>query len=291
MRGVVFREGFHDYSIRTGGIEVYPRLIATEHRRAFDPDSVTSGIVELDALLGGGLNRGTSTLCMGPAGAGKSTLSMLYAASAAARGETAYFATLDEGLPTLLERSEGLGIPARELMQSGDLHIEVVDPAELSPGRFVTEVRRQVEREGARVVVIDSLNGLLAALPGEEYLTIQLHELLGFLNNLGVVTILVMAQYGILGQGMFNPVDVSYLADTILLLRYFESAGAVRQAISVVKKRSGRHERTIRELQLGPESIRVGRPLAEFHGVLTGVPSYLGLKGPLLEGADDGFRL
>jgi len=287
MRGVVFREGFHDYNIRTGGIEVYPRLVAMEHRTTFLRSMITSGIEELDSLLGGGLNRGTNALCIGPAGAGKSTISLQFAAAAAQSGEYAHYVSFDEGLPILLERSEGLGMDTRRLMESGHLQIEVVDPAELSPGWFISHVRMQVEQKNATVVVIDSLNGFLAAMPGEEYLTIQLHELLAYLNNKGVTSILVMAQYGILGQGMFNPVDVSYLADTILLLRYFESAGAVRQAISVVKKRSGRHERTIRELLLGPDRIRVGRPLEEFQGVLTGVPNYIGRRGPLLEGRDD----
>jgi len=290
IRGVVFREGFHDYNIRTGGLEVYPRLVATEHSTEFSSVLMESGIKELDSLLGGGLNRGTSALCMGPAGAGKSTISLRYAAAAAARGEYAYYVTFDEGMPTLLERAEGLGMGVRHLVKTGRLHIQVVDPAELSPGHFISTVRHQVEEKDASVVVIDSLNGFLAAMPGEEYLTIQLHELLAFLNNKGVTSILVMAQYGILGQGMFNPVDVSYLADTILLLRYFESSGEVRQAISVVKKRSGRHERTIRELQLGPDTIRVGRPLAEFQGVLTGVPNYIGRRQPLMEGCDDGDR-
>jgi circadian clock protein KaiC len=286
LRGAMFREGFHDYNIRTGGLEVYPRLVAMEHLDTFPKTLVTSGIDELDSLLGGGMNRGTSALCMGPAGAGKSTISLRYAAAAAERGEYAYYVTFDEGLPTLLERAEGLGMAVRRLVGMGSLHIEVVDPAELSPGHFVSSVRMQVEKNGASVVVIDSLNGFLAAMPGEDYLTIQLHELLAFLNNKGVTSILVMAQYGILGQGMFNPVDVSYLADTILLLRYFESGGAVHQAISVVKKRSGQHERTIRELQLGPDRIRVGRPLAEFQGVLTGVPNYVGRQRPVVEEND-----
>ena len=259
--------------------------MALEHPGQFARDLLASGITELDALLGGGLNRGTSTLCIGPAGAGKSTISLRYAAAAAEKGEYAYYVTFDEGLPTLIERAEGLGINVTRLMKAGNLKIEVADPAELSPGHFIDEVISQVDGKKARVVVIDSLNGFLAAMPGEEYLTIQLHELLAYLNHQGAVSIMVMAQYGILGQGMFNPVDVSYLADTILLLRYFENAGAVRQAISVVKKRSGRHERTIRELQLGPDRIRVGRPLAEFQGVLTGVPSYVGVR-PLPEGAD-----
>jgi circadian clock protein KaiC len=194
----------------------------------------------------------------------------------------------DEGLPTLIERAHGLGIHLERLMDSGRLHIQLADPAELSPGHFVQDVLDQVAEKKATVVVIDSLNGFLAAMPGEDYLTIHLHELLAFLNFQGVTTILVMAQYGILGQGMFNPVDVSYLADTILLLRYFESRGEVRQAISVVKKRSGRHERTIRELQLGPDRVRVGRPLTEFQGVLTGVPTYIGGDTPVVERAGNG---
>ena len=288
LRGVQFREGFHDYAIHTGGLRVYPRLVATEHKRKFRPEQVLSGIPELDSLLGGGLNSGTSTLLMGPAGAGKSTIALRYAAAAAQRGEYAYCVMFDEGLPTLMERAQGLGIDLERLMDSGRLHIQLADPAELSPGHFVQDVLDQVAEKKAKVVVIDSLNGFLAAMPGEDYLTIHLHELLAFLNLQGVTTILVMAQYGILGQGMFNPVDVSYLADTILLLRYFESRGEVRQAISVVKKRSGRHERTIRELQLGPDRIRVGRPLTEFQGVLTGVPTYIGGDTPVVERAGNG---
>jgi circadian clock protein KaiC len=288
LRGVQFREGFHDYNIRTGGLEVYPRLIATEHKRHFSRQLVASGIAELDMLLGGGINKGTSTLVMGPAGTGKSTIALRYAAAASQRGERAYFVTFDETLATLLERAEGLGMPIEPLIDSGRLLIEVIDPAELSPGHFVSRVRAEVEQSQATVVVVDSLNGLLAAMPGEDYLTIQLHEMLAYLNYQGVATILVMAQYGILGQSMTTPIDVSYLADSIVLLRYFENRGEVRQAISVVKKRSGRHERTIRELLLEAGAIRVGRPLTEVQGVLTGVPNYVGLQGPLLEERERG---
>jgi circadian clock protein KaiC len=227
---------------------------------------------------------------MGPAGAGKSTIALRYAAAAAERGEYAYYVTFDEGFSTLFERARGLGIQLHPLLESGRLALEVIDPAELSPGHFIDKVREEVESKEARVVVIDSLNGFLAAMPGEDFLTIQLHELIAYLNNKGVASILVMAQYGILGQGMASPVDVSYLADTILLLRYFENSGEVRQAISVVKRRNGRHERTIRELQLGPDTIRVGRPLSEFQGVLTGVPTYVGRQGPLLEELNDGAK-
>ncbi len=281
LRGVRFREGFHDYNIRTGGLVVYPRLVASEHHTTFSRELILSGIKELDFLLGGGLNKGTSTLMMGPAGVGKSTIALRYAASAAERGEYAYFIMFDETLPTLIERAEGLGINIRPLLDNGKLHIRLMDPTDISPGYFISTVREEVERKGASVVVIDSINGLLAALPGEHNFIVQLHELLVFLNLRGVATILVMAQYGILGQSMGSPVDVSYLADTILLLRYFESSGEVQQAISVVKRRSGKHERTIRELELGPEAIRIGKPLTEFQGILTGVPTYVGTKRQL----------
>ncbi|SRR5579883_482992 len=288
LRGAQFREGFHDYSIRTGGLEVYPRLVAAEHKCDFSPKLIESGISELDTLLGGGLNRGTSTLIMGPAGAGKSTIALQYAAAAAGRGEYAYCISFDESMPIILERARGLGMDFESLMKHGKLQLALVDPAELSPGQFVNRIRAEVEEKDAGTVVIDSLNGFLAAMPGEDYLTIQLHELLAFLNYKGITTILVMAQYGILGHGMITPVDVSYLADTILLLRYFESGGEVRQAISVVKKRSGPHERTIRELRLGPHGVRVGKPLAEFQGVLTGVPTYIGEEHPVMERTGNG---
>ncbi len=287
FRGVKFREGYHDYKLLTGGLEVYPRLVAAEHRTAFPKKAMQSGIPELDALLGSGLNAGTSTLILGPAGTGKSTISLLYAVSAAKRGEGALFLTFDEDLAMIRERMEGLGVAIDPHLDSGALVIEVIDPSELSPGHFMAHCREFVAR-GNKLLVIDSLNGLLAAMPSEEHLLMQLRELLSFLNNQGMTTLVVMAQYGILGQGMANPIDVSHLADTVLLLRYFEAGGEVRQAISVVKKRSGRHERTIRELKFGGDGIHVGRPLTEFHGILTGVPSYIGSKGPLLSGTTDG---
>lgn len=286
LRGVVFREGFHDYDIRTGGLVVYPRLVATQHHTEFHPEMVTSGIPHLDDLLGGGLNRGTSTLLVGPAGAGKSSISLQYAACSAQSGERAMYITFDEGYGTLAERALSLGTDIRKLQAHGLLKLSFVDPADLSPGRFVETIRQEVDAHGTRVVVIDSLNGFLAAMPSEAYLDIQLRELLSYLNNCGVVTILVLAQYGILGQGMVSPVDVSYLSDTILLLRYFEYRGEVRQAISVVKKRSGRHERSIRELILETGGIRVGEPLRDFHGVLTGVPVFTG-TGALRDGIYD----
>jgi circadian clock protein KaiC len=285
-RGVKFREGFHDYAIRTGGIELYPRLVAAEHRTHFPRQLIQSGIGELDTLLGGGLNAGTSTLIMGPAGTGKSTLSMRYAASAAERGERAYFVSFDEDLAMMRERLQGLGIDINSLLAGGNLIVEFVDPSELSPGHFIARCRDEVAN-GARLVIIDSLNGLLAAMPSEEYLVMQLRELLTFLNNQGVSTILILAQYGILGLAVSSPVDVSHLADSVLLLRYFENAGVVRQALSVVKKRSGGHERSIRELRFGTNGIQVGQPLTEFRGVLTGVPTYIGSHLPLFTGDDD----
>jgi circadian clock protein KaiC len=197
-----------------------------------------------------------------------------------------YFIAFDEDLAMMRERLDGLGINIARLVEAGNLVIEIVDPSELSPGHFVARCRDEVAN-GATLVIIDSLNGFLAAMPSEEFLVMQLRELLTFLNNQGATTIMIMAQYGILGQGVSSPVDVSHLADTVLLLRYFESTGEVRQAVSVVKKRSGRHERTIRELKFGSNGIHVGRPLTEFQGVLTGVPTYIGSQGPLLSGADD----
>ncbi|MBL8209318.1 MAG: AAA family ATPase [Bryobacterales bacterium] len=285
-RGVKFREGYHDYSILTGGLELYPRLVASEHRRAFWTEVVKSGVPELDTLLGGGLNPGTSTLVIGPAGAGKSTICFQYAVAAAERGQDACFLTFDEDLAMIRTRMAGLGVAVDPLLESGKLTVEVIDPSELSPGHFTARCRHRVQ-EGTKLLVIDSLNGLLAAMPSEEHLLMQLRELLSFLNNQGVTTLIVMAQYGILGQGMASPIDLSHLADTVLLLRYFEAAGEVCRAMSVVKKRSGRHERTIRELRFSSRGIHVGRPLHEFQGILTGVPTYVGAAGPLLAGTGD----
>ncbi len=287
LRGSRFRGGFHDFNIQTGGIEVFPRLVAAEHRREFAQESISSSVPELDALLGGGLDRGTSTLIMGPAGSGKSSIAAQFVACAARRGELAAVFVFDEGVNIHLARAAGLGIDMREGVKSGRIRIQQIDPAELSPGEFAHRVQQVVERDGARVVVIDSLNGYLQAMPDERFLTAQMHELLTYLNQQGVVTMLVMAQHGFLGAQMASPVDVSYLADTVMLLRYFEAGGAVRRAISVVKKRTGYHEDTIRELRLSSKGIQVGEPLTDFHGVLTGVPVYLGGKAaPRREGDD-----
>jgi circadian clock protein KaiC len=274
VRGSRYREGYHDFSIETGGIVVHPRLIAAEHKPGFKRELVPSGLQELDRLLGGGVDTGTSTLLMGPAGAGKSTIAVRYALSAAERGDKSVIFTFDESSGTLLERARGLGMSLDQYIDSGLIKLQQVDPAELSPGEFVAAVRGSVRDGGAKVVIIDSLNGFLNAMPGEKFLSLQLHEMLSFLGQQGVATIMTLAQHGFVGTAMGTPVDVSYLADTVLLFRYFEAAGEVKQAISVLKKRSGSHERSIRELIFGNGRISIGPALAEFEGVLTGVPKF-----------------
>ena len=272
MRGRPFRGGFHDFIIRTGGLDVFPRLVAAEHHRMFDGEPLKSGVAELDKLAGGGLHRGTSTLLMGPAGSGKSTIATQYAVCAAERGERSVIFAFDESVATLITRAEGLGIPLRKHVDAKRIGVQQVDPGELSPGEFVHRIRRAVEQDGARVVVIDSLNGYLNAMPEERYLTIQLHEMLTYLGQQGVVTLMVVAQRGLLGTGMQAPVDASYLADTVIALRYFEARGKLRRAISVVKKRSGMHEDTLRELHLTHGGVALGEPLHDFHGVMSGIP-------------------
>ena len=273
MREVAFRGGFHDLVIRTGGVEVFPRLVAAEHHEPFEPEQMRSGVSELDALLGGGLDRGTSTLLMGPAGSGKSSIATQYAVAAARRGENVAYFTFDEGLDILKARASSLGMELDEHIDNKRIAVKQIDPAELSPGEFSAVVRKAVEQTSARVVVIDSLNGFLQSMPEERFLTVQLHELLTFLRQRGVLTLLLMAQHGFLGR-MEVPADVSYLADTVMLTRYFEASGRVRKALSVVKKRSGMHEDTIRELVVTSSGLVVGAPLSGFQGVLTGVPQY-----------------
>jgi circadian clock protein KaiC len=275
-RATEFRGGFHDYVIRRGGLEVFPRLVASEHRRHSDHETLGSGIADLDSLLGGGIVGGTSTLIVGGAGTGKSTIAAQFAAAAAARGQRAALFIFDESTTTLLTRTDGLGIDLRAGLEAGRVSIQPVDPAELSPGQFIHAVRRAAEKDGAKVVVIDSLNGYLNAMPNERFLVIQLHEILAYLGQLGVATILIGAHQGVIGPAMTTPVDASYLADAVILLRYFESRGEVRQAISVMKKRGGAHERTIRPFTLANGRIELGEPLREFRGVLTGVPSFEG---------------
>jgi circadian clock protein KaiC len=285
MRGARFREGFHDYTIETGGISVFPRLVAAEHHPATARECVLSGIGELDKLLGGGIHSGTSNLMMGPAGCGKSSIATLYAVAAAERGVKAAIFTFDETLGTLIERSEGLGMNLTQATKSGKIIMHQIDPAEMGAGEFVHRVRAAVE-QGVRLIVIDSLNGFFYAMSGEQAVMLQIHELLAYLDQMGVTTILTMAQHGFVGSNMNAPVDVSYVADSVLLFRYFESQGAVKQAISVVKKRTGSHERSIRELSFQGGAIQVGEPLTKFEGVLTGVPKYIGGLAGLATGAE-----
>ena len=281
MRGRAFRGGFHDFLIRSGGLEVFPRLVAAEHHRPFDADPLKSGVAELDRLTGGGLHRGTSALLMGPAGAGKSTIATQYAVAAAERGERSVLFTFDESVATLIMRSQGLGIDLKKHIDAKRIRVQQVDPGELSPGEFIYAIRHAVEREAARVVVIDSLNGYLNAMPEERFLTIQLHEVLTYLGQQGAVTLMVVAQRGLLGSGMQTPVDASYLADTVIALRYFEAGGQLRRAISVVKKRSGAHEDTLREFKLRRGGVVLGEPLHDFHGVMSGIPAFTRLDEPL----------
>ena len=273
MRGSAFRGGYHDFMIRTGGLEVLPRLVASEHHKRFPAEPLRSGVAQIDSLLGGGLDRGTSALLMGPAGAGKSTIAAQFLCSAAKQGEKCVVYTFDESVGTALARADGLGLDMKACIDSGNVRIQQVDPGELSPGEFIYRIRREVEKEGVKVVMIDSLNGYLNAMPGERFLTIHLHELLMYLGSQGVATLLIGAHQGLIGAQMHTPVDASYLADAVILLRYFEAHGEVRQAISVMKKRGSNHERTIREFGM-EGGIAVGDPLREFRGVLTGVPMY-----------------
>jgi len=282
MRGIKFREGYHDYLIATGGLQIFPRLVAAHHDGGGAVLDVTSGVAELDAMLGGGIESGTSTMIMGPSGVGKSTLTAQYIASAARRGERSVVYSFDESPATWTARAERLGMGMVAHLEAGLVTLRQVDPAELTPGELAEDVRRRVE-DGVRVVVIDSLNGYRNAMPEENFLILHLHEMLSYLSQRGVLSLLVMAQYGLVGQDVAAPVDLSYLADTVILLRYFEAFGQVRQAISMVKKRSGPHEHSVRELRIGKTGLRVGRELREFHGVLAGQLGYTGEAQPLLD--------
>jgi circadian clock protein KaiC len=273
-RGRAFRGGNHDYVIRRGGLQVYPRLVAAEHRRDADHMKLMSDIPALDELLGGGLERGTSTLLVGAAGTGKSTIAAQFAVAAADRRQHAALFLFDESVETLLSRTTALGIDVRSHLDSRQITVQSIDPAELSPGELVHQIRIAVEERDASIIVIDSLNGYLNAMPGERYLIIQLHELLMYLGHRGVATILIGAHQGLIGTSMNTPVDASYLADAVILLRYFEAGGEVRQAISIVKKRGGQHERTIREFRMTRGGLEIGEPLREFRGVLSGMPVY-----------------
>ncbi len=276
IRGVKFSGGHHDYTIEHGGLRVYPRMVPAETYPKFDRKPISSGISQLDHLLGGGLDRGTSNLFMGPAGTGKSTLAIQYALAAAERGEHAAIYAFEESMNTLLSRTSSLGMNLPKYIDAGKLTIQKIDPAELSPGEFADLIRHSVEKNNTRVVVIDSLNGYLHAMPQEQFLILQLHELLAYLGNHGVATLLVLAQQGLMGAMMSTPIDLTYLADTVIITRYFEAEGAVKKAVSVIKKRGGFHEATIREFSVGKEGVQVGPPLDRFRGVLTGVPELIG---------------
>ncbi|MEH3120656.1 MAG: AAA family ATPase [Sphingomonas phyllosphaerae] len=274
-RGRRFRGGYHDATIETGGLHVYPRLISSEHRTSFAREVVTTASAELNQLLGGGIERGSSVLVLGPAGTGKSSIALNFIQTAVTRGESAVMFVFDEEIGLLIQRALGLGVDLQAMIDDGKLVLQQVDAAELSPGQFSAKVRHSVEGYGARTVVIDSLNGYQAAMPGEQALVLHMHELLQYLNRQGATTFLTVAQQGLIGD-MKTPVDLTYLADTVILLRYFEALGQVRRAISIAKKRTGPHENTIRELQIGGSGITLGAPLTKFQGVLRGVPTLHG---------------
>ena len=283
LRGAQFRGGYHDFRIRTGGLEVYPRLLTGEPLASIKGTPVVSGSEELDLLLGGGLTTGTSSLITGAAGTGKSVLSLQYALAAAERGERVHFYLFDERATTFRSRATALGMPVKKAEASGHLVIRQIEPTQMSPGEFANELRLAVERDKMTMIVIDSINGYMQAMPEERLLAIQVHEVLSYLANNGVTSIFTLVQHGIFGSPVDEAAEVSYLADTVVLLRYFEHGGAVRQAISAVKKRSGPHEHTIRECRVGKGGLKVGEPLAEFRGVLTGVPEYAGREEPLMQ--------
>jgi circadian clock protein KaiC len=284
-RGVKFRGGYHDVTITTGGLNVFPRLVASEHRSDFVRNKVSSGIAEFDRLLGGGVETGSSTLILGPAGTGKSLAAIVFVIAAIKRGEKAALFVFDEELGLLFARMKGLGIDLEAMQRSGALVIEQVDAAELSPGEFAHRVRKRVDQDSIKTVVIDSLNGYQAAMPDENSLILHVHELLQYLNRRGAATFMTVAQHGLVGD-MKAPVDVTYLADTVILLRFFEAVGSVRRAISIIKKRTGAHESTIREYRIDNRGLTIGEPLDAFQGVLRGVPVYIGENQPLLRELD-----
>lgn len=281
MRGVELRGGFHDFVIRPGGVKVFPRLVAAEHYDGEHGPPALSG-TSLDALLGGGLARGTSTLLMGPSGIGKSTIASTFCHAALQRGETALILLFDETTRIFLARAKGLGLELEPFVESGLLLLEKIEPAELSPGELSSRIQAAIDGADARLVVIDSLTGYLNAMAEEQHLVLQMHEILTYLNQKGVVTILLLANHGLLGQ-MAAPVDMTYLCDSVMLLRFFENGGRLRRAISVVKKRVGSHEDTIREFKISEGGVAVGEPLVQFRGILTGVPSFEGKRSDLLQ--------
>jgi len=288
MRGIAFRSGEHDFLLRTGGIEVFPRLIAAEHHKSFPPENVSSGNDALDTALGGGLTRGSNTLFVGPSGVGKTSTAVACVHAALGRGERAAYYLFDEGLGTLLPRARALGYDLEQALEDGRFELSALDPAEVTPGEFTARVRRAVERDGARTVVIDSLNAYLQAMPGGKFLILQMHELLTYLNQRGVITILILGQHGILGHGKLD-VDLSYLSDVVLLFRYFEARGHLLKAVSVTKSRTNRHASTIHEFRLSEQGVEVGVALTDFEGVVSGVSRYTG-DIALLSDGDGGDR-
>jgi circadian clock protein KaiC len=276
LRGRDFSTGYHDFRIRTGGMEVYPRLIAAEHYQRFEQSVISSGLFQLDELLGGGLDRGSSTLFIGMTGTGKSLLGTQFAVAAAERGERSAIFVFDERLQTLFQRAAGVGIPLVDHVESGAIHVRQIDPAELTPGEFSHLVRAAVHEDDVRLVVIDSLNGYAYAMPEERFLTVHLHELSSYLNQQGVTSIFVAARHGVAYIDERTPVDVSYIADIVLIFRHFEFGGEMHKAVAVHKRRSGSHERSIRELHIGSDGLTLGPPLRQFRGILTGTPDYYG---------------
>jgi circadian clock protein KaiC len=287
MRGQPFSSGYHDFRIRTGAIEVYPRLpAATERRGRIGAETVPSGLSALDSLFGGGADRATSTLLLGPSGTGKSSLATQFVMAAAARGERCDMYIFDEQTHTLLQRSMGLGLDLEAEVERGMVGLHPIDPAEMSPGEFSHRVRQANKAQNTQLLVIDSLAGYANAMPDERLLTVHLHEMLTYLNQQGVTVMLVMTQHGLPGAPRNTPFDLSYIADSVLLFQAFEFAGEIRRAISVYKRRGGPHEPTVRELQLGADGIRIGEPLRQFRGVLTGIPHFMGTTLPDIEEAD-----
>lgn len=280
MRGVKYRGGFHDFAIETGGVTVFPRLIAAEHHRDFTDDLLSTGLIEFDEMLGGGITPGTNTLLNGPSGVGKTTTAVRAGLTAIERGEKAAYFLFDEGIATMMARSRAMGMDLQPCIDSGAMQVFQIDPAEVTPGEFASWVRRAVETDGVRFIAIDSLNAFLQAMPGEKYLLLQMHEMLSYLNQQGVVTFLILGQHGIIGD-VRSEIDLSYLSDTIVLFRYFEARGNVLKAISVAKSRTTEHQSSIREFRLTPGGIEIGIPLKDFEGVLTGLPTYHG-ETPLL---------
>ncbi|HTL48977.1 MAG TPA: ATPase domain-containing protein [Verrucomicrobiae bacterium] len=281
LRGLRYSEGYHDYVIKTGGIQLYPRLVAVDSEKTYEHGQVESGIKAMDTLVGGGLDRGTSNLFMGPAGSGKSTLASQYVYEAARRGEKSLVYLFEETLQNFLARTSSIGMDFRKYIDKGIINLTHVDPAELTPGELSSQIWQASEKEGIRLLVVDSVNGYLNAMPDEKYLAVQLHESLTFLSQRGITSILVMAQHGVM-ESMSSPADITYLADAVIMLRYFEFQGQIKKAISVIKKRTGAHENTIREYLIGAEGLRLGEPLNEFQGVLTGCPTFVGSQKSMM---------